>query len=128
MLIFIYFVPGDSRYFRDDSFTEFFDALSAVTKSGKTVIVVGDHNGRFGKLEFHNRLYVQNVDTTKNAQGELLRSIYCECGFYPLNHLQTGNRIFHGDFTFIRGEKQSQVDFLFTNKHANITQSGIDNN
>ena len=65
VLIFVYFVPADSRYYRDESFTQLFNFLVNITKSGKTVITVGDHNGRLGNLKFADRLYAENVDKIK---------------------------------------------------------------
>ena len=84
VLVFVYFVPSDSRYYRDESFTEFFTALSGISKSGKTVFIVGDHNARFGKLEFANRTHNNNVDIVKNTQGTLLAAVYNKCNFYSL--------------------------------------------
>ena len=119
VLIFVYFVPADSRYYRDESFTELLNFLVNITKSGKTVITVGDHNGRLGNLKFADRLYAENIDKIKNSQGNLFRYIYDLCGFYPLNHLYFEGREFHGDFTFFRREEKSQIDFAFTNKQTN---------
>lgn len=70
-LIFVYFVPADSRYFIDETFTEFFNGLSGITKSSKNVIVVGDNNGRFGDLEFANQTYAKNVDNMRNPKDNL---------------------------------------------------------
>ena len=83
VMIFVYFVPADSRYYTDESFTELFNFLVNILKSGKTVITVGDHNSRFGRLKFTDRLYAENVDKIKNSQGNMLRYIYDLCGFYP---------------------------------------------
>ena len=47
--------------------------------------------------------------------------------FYPLNHLVSGTRTFHSDFTFIRGEKRTQVGFLFTNNNTNIKHFDLGN-
>ena len=126
VLVFVYFVPSDSRYYRDESFTEFFTALSGISKSGKTVFIVGDHNARFGKLEFANRTHNNNVDIVKNTQGTLLAAVYNKCNFYPLNHFCSDDSEFIGNFTFFRGEKKSQVDFLFTNDHTDVSQFSLD--
>ena len=106
VLIFVYFAPADSRYYRDESFTELFNFLVNITKPGKIVITVGDHNGRLGNHKFADRLHTENIDKIKNSQGNLFRYIYDLCGFYPLNHLYSEGREFHGDFTFLRREEK----------------------
>ena len=91
-------------------------------KCRKPVYIAGDQNSRFGSLIFGNRIYENNADNVKNTQGGLLADIYNKFGFYPINHLQTKNKRYHGDYTFFRGDKKSQVDFLFTNDHVNVTE------
>ena len=127
VLVFVYFVPSDSRYYKDESFTELFTFLCGVITNGKPVFITGYHNSRFGNLMFTNKSYDENVDTEKNSQGTLLANIYNECGFYPLNHLRDNGQVFHGDFTFFRDTRKSQVDFLFTNNHVDISYFHLDN-
>ena len=42
----------------------------------------------------------------------------------PLNHL--GNIVFPGNYTFIKGVKKSQIDYVFTNNHNNLKQYHIE--
>ena len=37
---------------------------------------------------------------------------------FPINHLLYRNKIFPGDFTYFKGDKKSQIDFVYTCKHA----------
>ena len=55
-----------------------------------------------------------------NSQGVLMKSIYKECSFYLVNHLNTEINKFHGNFTYVKSEKKSQIDFLFTNNHNKV--------
>ena len=36
----------------------------------------------------------------------------------PINHLTYKNKIFAGDFTYIKSEKKSQIDFCLTNEEG----------
>ena len=125
VVVFIYFLPCDSRYYDDESFTEIFSFSASIAKCGKPVFIAGDHNGRFGPLKFANKLYEHNIDTVKNSQGTLLASIYNQCSFYPVNHLYSEGHFCYGDFTFFRGERRSQVDFLFTNNHRDLVHFNL---
>ena len=88
-ILFIYLVPDDSFYYRDESTSEFFCILQNVEKVGKNGFAIGDHNGRIGNLEFSGKLYENNVEMVTNTQGVLMNSIYKECSYYPVNHLNT---------------------------------------
>ena len=100
--IFQYFVPEDSLYYRSEPFSEMFIILENIIKSGKDGFVLGDQNGRLGKLNFDNRCYKVNVDAVSNAQEKLLAYFNNQCSFYPLNHLDTGRIVFTGDYTYIK--------------------------
>ena len=43
-----------------------------------------------------------------------------------MNHLFAGECYFPGCFTFVKGERKSQIDFLFTNDHSKITHFSFD--
>ena len=120
VILFIYLVPDDSSYYRDESTSEIFCILRNVEKAGKNGFAIGDHNGRIGNLEFSGKLYENNVDLVTNPQGVLMKSIYKECSFYPVNHLNIGINTFPGNFTYVKAEKKSQIDFLFTNNHNKL--------
>ena len=118
MIIFIYFVPQDSRYYRDESLSEFFNILKRIERAGKVGFIIGDHNGRMGELDYPERIYESNIDRSSNSQGILLASMYKSCSFYPINHLKTYLKTFPGNFTYVKGDKKSQIDYLFTNRNV----------
>ena len=125
-IVFLYLVPDDSRYYRDESLTELFTILNNIMKQGKNGICIGDHNGRLGKLSFANFTYTENVDKTKNSQGEIVSRIYDTNKFYVINHLCVEGKQFPGCFTFRKGDKKSQIDFVFTNSHEIVTNLAFD--
>ena len=49
-VIFIYFVPQDSPYFRDESLSEFFNILKRIEQAGKVGFIIGDHNEEWSKV------------------------------------------------------------------------------
>ena len=57
-----------------------------------------------GKLVFRNNVYEDNIDTTRNRQGEILSLIYNEYALYPMNHLLSDKRHFPGCYKFVKGE------------------------
>ena len=111
-LIFIYLVPDNSVYFRDQSFTELYHVLRKVEESGNDGYLVGDQNGRMGKLDFNEKCCDDNIDKVGNPQCILLKSIYNKCGFYPVNHLIVDAKVYTGNFIFMKGDKKSQIDFF----------------
>ena len=119
-MILIYLVPDNSVYHRDESFTELFQVLQRIYGSGYDGYLVGDQNGRMGKLEFSDKYFEDNVDEVSNPQGILLKSIYNKCAFYPVNHLIVDENVYPGVFTYIKGDKKSQIDFFCTNNHINV--------
>ena len=125
VLIFIYLVPEYSRYYRDESLSEFFNILKRIEQSGKDGFVIGDHNGRMGDFDFPGKIYDLNVDRSTNAQGILLASIYKSCEFYPINHLNIGYYTYTGNFTYVKSDKKSQIDYLFTNRHYKVKSFNI---
>ena len=86
--------------------------------NNKIVFLGGDFNSRPCDL---NDLpndgswkYVPNIDTSKNFFPEL-----CKVGgIMPINHLRLNNKEFSGDFTYIKSNKKSQIDYILTDKNG----------
>ena len=88
----IYFVPEGSLYYRSESFSEMFIILENI-KSGKDGFVLGDHNGRLGKLNFDNRCSQVNVVAVCTRENTSI----------PI----TISAHFAGDYTYIMVGKKS---------------------
>ena len=88
-----------------------------------TPIIGGDINCRFGSLgdvfRGQGLAYSENADTTSNYHGRTYGADLCNTGdVFPVNHLHYKQKIFNGDFTYIKGNKKSQIDFVFTNREG----------
>ena len=79
-------------------------------------------NCRFGDLNNihtdNNRLlYEDNADESSNKHGLTYGYDLCRTGnMFPLNHLIYRTKSFDGDYTYFKGNKKSQIDFVYTNK------------
>ena len=120
-LLFIgtYIQPESSPYFCASMFSDLSSLLLDACSRKLIPIIGGDINCRFGPLNdnFHNGLlYTDNVDTTSNFHGRTYGVDLCKTtGIFPVNHLQFKTQNFPGDFTYHKGNKKSQIDFVFTN-------------
>ena len=81
----------------------------------------GDLNCRFGDLnalkDENLLLYEDNADSTSNKHGLTYGRDICAVGdIFPVNHMIYRGKTFAGDFTYFKGEKKSQIDFVYTNK------------
>ena len=93
--------------------------LSVNFASYYTLLLGGDLNCRYGNLNdiFRNQNmhYNDNMDVTSNNHGRTYGTELCKVGkIFPLNHL-VGKKVFPGDFTYYKGGKKSQIDFVYTN-------------
>ena len=83
----------------------------------------GDLNCRFGDMNtlfnVDHLVYEPNVDGTSNKHGSIYGKDICSAsGIFPLNHLMHKGKPFEGDFTYHKGGKKSQIDFVFTDKEG----------
>ena len=122
-LVFIgcYIQPENSRYFEANLFSELASFLLLLREKKLIPIMGGDMNCRFGDLNLVNEdnplLYEKNADLNSNKHGLTYGKDLCAVGnIFPLNHLVYRGKIFDGDFTYFKGEKKSQIDYVFTNK------------
>ena len=124
-LVFIgcYIQPENSKYFDPDLFSELCSFLISIRERKLIPIMGGDMNCRFGDLnklmQAGNLAYDQNVDLDANKHGLTYGSDVCMVNdLFPLNHLIHKGQSFHGDFTYHKAGRKSQIDFVFTCKEG----------
>ena len=116
-----YIQPESSSYFEPEMFSHLSTLLISANEKKLIPILGGDINCRYNDL---NKLYPElnmhydaNIDDTSNMHGRTYGKDMCQIGeVFPLNHLKYGGKHFPGDFTYIKAQKKSQIDFVYTNK------------
>ena len=124
-LLFIgaYIQPKNSKYFSVDMYCDL-SSFFILSRERKLIpIMGGDINCRYSNLNIllhkSNLPYAENVDTSSNNHGLIYGTDLCVGGdIFPINHLLYRNKEFPGDFTYLKGDKKSQIDFAYTCKHA----------
>ena len=124
-LVFIgcYIQPENSKYFDPDMFGELGAFLLSLQERKLTPIMGGDLNCRFGNLnqlrEDTGLLYGNNSDLSSNKHGLTYGKDLCMVGdVFPLNHLIYRGKTFDGQCTYFKGNKKSQIDYVYTNKNG----------
>ena len=89
-LIGIYNEPTDSLYFRPTTLA----SISAHVSCGKSCVVVGDMNARFGDnihnvVREHPGIEYNVIDQNVNDNGKTLARICLSCDLLPVNNLRT---------------------------------------
>ena len=112
----MYIPPDNSKYF-DNQF-DTLDIFTDQNESNKNTIVCGDLNSRTGSIVSLNGFnYDENVDVTINQNGRRLLGICQSNNVVPLNMLKYDkNKSFPGGFTFHKGDRKSQNDWILTSK------------
>ena len=118
-----YIQPESSSYFSSTMFNDLSSFILSSIDKNLTPIMGGDINCRYGDMNhsFQNLgvRYNVNADPTINAHGRTYGTDLCKSSnIFPINHLVFGNRKFIGDFTYYKGEKKSQIDFVYTNRNG----------
>lgn len=115
----VYIPPIDSVYFNEDCFADVISFLIDNINRGHTLFVGGDFNSRPGDLNNINprngMRYEKNVDVSTNSHGTIFGDLCRTTNLLPINHLRYNDQIFPGQFTFYRGNKKSQIDYVLTN-------------
>ena len=122
-LIGAYVQPESSPYFNPRMFHDLSSLILTLNERNLTPIVGGDLNCRFGDLNiaFQDRglVYSENADRTSNHHGRTFGVDLCNSSeVFPINHLSYGKKKFNGEPTYFKGEKRSQIDFLYTNREG----------
>ena len=109
--------PESSKYFDFSLFSEIDTLLKECKKRDFTPFSGGDFNARIGNINMISPWnYEENCDTTTNKHGRIYFTDLCRRNkVYPLNHLISSDKIYHGDFTYLKANKKSQIDFIITN-------------
>ena len=112
----IYVQPKSSKYFNISLFSEIDALLKDCKEHNFTPLIGGDFNARIGDINMISPWkYEKNCDSTTNKHGRLFFTDLCRHNkVYPLNHLISSNKTYHGDFTYIKANKKSQIDFILT--------------
>ena len=129
----VYLPPEDSVYADPTAFARLCDLLLKCRDKGLTPFLGGDFNSRLGEL---NNLpcrwkYLPNCDTNQNNYGKTYFVDMCTtCKICPINNIVYKRKEFKSDFTYIKHNKKSHIDFILTNKDGlnNVTQFSIINN
>ena len=84
-------------------------------------ILGGDLNCRYGDLntllEDETHHFSMNVDGSRNNHGNTYGRDLCKTAkIFPLNHLNSPGNSFDGDFTYFKGNTNSQIDYVYTNQ------------
>lgn len=129
----VYLPPEDSVYADPAAFARLCELLLKCREKGLTPFLGGDFNSRLGEL---NNLpcrwtYLPNCDTTQNNYGKTYFVDMCTtCKICPINNIVYKRKEFKSDFTYIKHNKKSHIDFILTNKDGlnNVTNFNIISN
>ena len=102
-------------------FADPYSLISNCTERDFTPYIGGDFNARLGDLNLLSKSwkYMSNVDINTNKHGRSYMTDICkENNVFPINHLKYKNKIMDGDFTYIKNDKKSQIDFAITNTNG----------
>ena len=115
--------PADSRNFTDLDFGLFSSDIEHWINKGVTPIIGCDINTRIADLNILSQKslrwrYNKNIDTETNQHYKYFENICEYHRILPINHSLYYDTIFDGDFTYHKGGKKSQIDFLITNNQG----------
>ena len=109
----VYIQPENSKYFSPNMFAELDSLLSRCIECDYIPFIGGDFNSRLGDLNLLSKSwhYSKNVDVATNVHGRTFMTDICKRN--DIYKYKCTN--FEGDFTYIKNEKKSQIDFTSTN-------------
>ena len=120
-LVFIgaYIQPEGGRYFDPTMFSDVANITETARRKGLIPYVGGDFNSRLGDLnEFRTDCswkYEPNIDSVVNKHGKTLFKDMCTAAdINPINGVKYKKRRFDNEYTFIRANGKSQIDFVLT--------------
>ena len=116
----VYVYPPTSLNHKDTDFAVVINEIDYWLSKGYTPYIGGDFNSRIGDIkETSSRSlkwrYEVNADKTTNGNTSSFRDMCEVLNILPLNHCIYKNKIFSGGFTYFKGGKKYQIDFVLTN-------------
>ena len=131
-----YIYPINSYNYVEGDFAILSNDIHYWLEKGAIPYIGGDFNSRIGDINAFSQdhlkwRYSNNVDSISNQHGKSLLEVCDVHHIQPINHCNYYNTQFDGCFTYWKGEKKSQIDFLITNSEGrrlitefNIIQTG----
>ena len=116
----IYIYPIDSVNYNDGDFALLSKEIEFWLERGFTPFIAGDFNSRIGDISSFSRnclrwRYRKNIDSILNQHGKALLNICDIHQIQPINDCKYYNTQFDGSYTYCKGDKRSQIDFVLTN-------------
>ena len=96
------------------------DEIDFWMSKGYTPYIGGDFNSRIGNIgsfssKSLNWKYEENIDKGDNGNRSSFRDMCEVMNILPINHCIYNRKKFEGGFTYYKGGKKSQIDFIVTN-------------
>lgn len=129
----VYIPPIDSIYYNEQIIAEIGSEVYEHENNKVPLYLIGDLNMRFGDLNLlPNRYrYTVNPDQIKNTNGNMFIDLILNTfDFAPVNHMIRYGNPFGGNYTFERGNRKSQIDWLLVNTQAlkNVKYFSVEQN
>ena len=126
----VYVQPEGARNFNVHMFADVGALLADCDQKGLVPYVGGDFNSRPGDLHLINTdttwTYESNIDNKTNKHGKtFFHDICCAGNLKPINGMKYYGKTFDNNFTFIRSNGQSQIDFCLTNTTGRKTMKNF---
>ena len=129
----VYITCENSAYANAGSFGHLTQLQCECASHKQIPILGGDFNSRVGdlnniKVNGMDWRYEKICDEGTNLYGRTYFKDLCRINkILPINHLTYKNKIFAGDFTYIKSKKKSQIDFCLTYEEGRkyITDSNV---
>ena len=131
----VYMYPTDSDNYDLGDFGIITDEVKYWLCKGFTPYMGGDFNSRLGNLDEISAkslgwCYANNVDEVRNGNYKDFVSMCELLNILPVNHTIFKKKQFMGHWTYFKGNKKSQIDFLVTDNKGRerITSFDISTN
>ena len=118
-----YIQPEGARHFKTNMFADVGALLAEYKEKGLIPFIGGDFNSRLGDfntfVDDESWKYAKNVDDNTNNHGRTLFKDICVVGnVKPINGMKFNRKTFMNEFTFLRSNGKSQIDFCLTNEYG----------
>ena len=116
----VYVYPPSSPNHNDTDFAIVVNEIDHWMSKGYTPYIGGDFNSRIGNIgEISARSlkwkFEENIDKGGNGNKSNFRDMCEVMNILPLNHCIYNKKKIAGGFTYFKGGKKSQIDFIVTN-------------